>query len=571
MNYRTVTLGSSFTRRTALKTGATAAAAGAVIAIPSTATAAPAKPVAGHKAFQHGVASGDPYPNSVILWTRVSSHPKDYPGSNAGTPTKVGWQVATDNGFKNVVSSGSVTTSKNDDQTVKVEAKGLQPYTRYFYRFVIADGPYKGQVSSVGKTLTAPGADEDTSKLRIALFSCANWEAGFFAAYRDMSKRGDIDFAMHVGDYIYEYGHGEYTGKTGAVRNHKPAHEIVSLADYRLRYGTYRTDKDLQDAHAACPWVVTWDDHEVANDSWAEGAENHSGGPKSYRARRDAAIKAYLEWLPVRATTFSKGGHLYRNLRFGKLLELNMLDLRTYRNGPLGTLQYRGVDDKNHSIMGSEQFQWLSDKLKTSSTRWNAVGNSVMIAPVLIPPMDPQADRAVKNLLGVPMEGIPYNTDQWDGFAADRRRLYDVLHKIGKKNTVFLTGDIHSSWGCDLPLTAARYPKSELVGLEIVCTSVTASNIDDELKLPQGNGITQIAEDALKTANKHVRFLDFDWHGYSVVEFSKDAVRTDWIWVDNKLVKNGRMFRAKSMKAMRGHGLKFINDGISPATHRPGR
>lgn len=569
-----MTQASFYTRRAAFKTGvATAAtvAASTALTMPAhTATAAPTTRTGGHQVFQHGVASGDPYPNSVILWTRVSSHPGDFPGSDKGTPTQVGWQVATDEGFNTVVASGAVVSSKDSDQTIKIEATGLAPYTRYFYRFVIADGPYRGQTSPVGKTLTAPAADADVNKLRLALFSCSNWEAGYFTAYRDMAQRGDIDFAVHVGDYIYEYGRGQYTGKTGAVRHHQPPHEIRTLADYRLRHGTYHTDEDLQAAHAACPWVVTWDDHEVANDSWEHGAENHSGDRKSYYRRRDCAVQAYLEWLPVRATTFSQGGHLYRNLRFGKLLELSMLDLRTYRNSPLGKLQFRGVDDPKRSMMGSEQFQWLSDQLTSSSATWNAVGNSVMISPVLIPPMDPQAANAVSSLLGIPQEGVPYNTDQWDGFAADRRRLYNVLHKLGKKNTVFLTGDIHSSWGCDLPMTTARYPHSEIVGVEIVCTSVNASNIDDELKLPQGNGITQMAENALTAANKHVRFLDFDWHGYSVVEFTPRAVRTDWLWVDNKLVKNGRVFRAKSMEAQRGHGLKFIGHGISPASHRPG-
>lgn len=194
--------------------------------------------------------------------------------------------------------------------------------------------------------------------------------------------RQDLDFALHVGDYIYEYKRGEYNGKRGAVRGHLPKNEIVTLQDYRERYAQYHTDPALQAAHANCPWIVTWDDHEVANDTWAGGAENHTPGREgNFQKRRDAAIQAYLEWLPIRATPFSQGGHIYRNLSFGNLVELNMLDLRTYRNKQMSFLKAKGIDKKNRTMLGSEQFKWLAGKLTTSQAKWNLIGNSVMISP----------------------------------------------------------------------------------------------------------------------------------------------------------------------------------------------
>ena len=438
----------NISRRRALQTGAAATAvAAAAASAQSIASAGPAEEFpTDHAVFQHGVASGDPYSDSVLLWTRVTSHPEDYAGRNRGVDTTVRWEVATDEAFGNVVSSGTIRVTPDTDMTAKPEAVGLQPYTGYFYRFSVQDGPYKGQISPVGRTRTAPAPGQDMSELRFALFSCSNWEAGFFNAYRDMAQRGDVDYALCVGDYIYEYPAGEYTGKTGSLRNHLPANEIVSLADYRERYAQYHTDPDLQAAHGACPWIVTWDDHEVANDTWSGGAENHQPGDGNFIERRDAAIQAYLEWLPIRATPFSEGGHIYRNLSFGSLAELNMLDLRTYRNEQVSFTSMGKTDDTSRTMMGSEQFTWLAGKLQSSQARWNLIGNSVMITPILIPPLkQPEAD-AVTQLLGLPEQGIPYNFDQWDGYAAERRRIVKLMQENDIHNSVWLTGDIHSSW-----------------------------------------------------------------------------------------------------------------------------
>ncbi|WP_426705619.1 alkaline phosphatase D family protein [Corynebacterium auriscanis] len=558
----------AITRRRALQAGATLTAAGAVAVSAQTGAAAVAP--ARHAVFQHGVASGDPLPNGVLLWTRVTSRPNDYAGRGRGVKTKLKWEVSPNRDFKTIATSGTVFATPATDMTVKPDATGLQPATSYYYRFIVVDGPYRGQISPIGRTRTAPAAGANISELRFALFSCANWEAGYFNAYRDMAKRTDLDFALHVGDYIYEYKRGEYNGKRGAVRGHLPANEIVTLQDYRERYAQYRTDSALQAAHAACPWIVTWDDHEVANDTWAGGAENHTPGREgSFTKRRDAAIQAYLEWLPIRATPFSQGGHIYRNLSFGNLVELNMLDLRTYRNKQMSFLKAKGIDQKNRTMLGSEQFKWLAGKLTTSQAKWNLIGNSVMISPVLIPPLDPKTTAAVTQLLGLPEQGMPYNFDQWDGYAAERRRLIKLLTERKINNTVWLTGDIHSSWANDIPVEPGAYPRKGVAGVEIVCTSVTSSNIDDILKLPEDNALSHTAEEAFKGMNRHIKFLDYDSHGYTVVQVTPEFVHADWMFMHNDGIfrRNAPLFRAKSARTYRGKGIRLHGNRINPGTH----
>lgn len=374
-----------------------------------------------------------------------------------------------------------------------------------------------------------------------------------------MADNADVDVIMCVGDYIYEYPRGEYTGKSGAIRDHEPAHEIISLADYRRRYGHYRTDADLQAAHAAKPWLVTWDDHEVTNDNHATGAENHDPATEGdYVARRDAAIQAYLEWLPVRATPFSQGGHLYRSFSYGTLAEIVMLDLRTYRDQAPEFVNIGDTDDQGRTMLGSEQMNYLHSRWSTSSANWNLVGNSVMFTPVLIPPLDPQTSGAIAELMGLPQDGIPYNSDQWDGYAAERRRLIRMMADEGLDNVVFLTGDIHSSWACDVPVTPGRYPGDGVAAAEIVCASVNASNIDDIVKLPQRNAISQTAEQALMAANRHLKWIEFDHHGYVSVQVRADEILAEYRFVEDKTIPGQPLHSAMRYRVRRG-------EGVSPA------
>ena len=549
-------------RRSVLRAGAaTAAVVGASTLVNGAIAKAEAEDVApaapeGHQVFQHGVASGDPMDTSVLLWTRATSHPGDIPGSEQGSEVKLRWEVAADEAFADITASGEATAVPGNDNTVKVDATGLQPDTWYNFRFTVTEGEYQGQTSPVGRTRTNPSTGVTPESLGIALTSCANWEAGYFSAYRDMSVNPEVDIIMCVGDYLYEYERGGYTGKTGAIRDHEPPHEIISLADYRRRYGHYRTDPDLQAAHQMKPWMVTWDDHEVANDSYNTGAENHDPETEGdYVARRDAAIQAYLEWLPVRAVPFSQGGKLYRTFNYGDLAEIVMLDLRTYRDQPMEFRNVGQIDDESRSMLGSEQLNYLHDKWKTSSSTWNLVGNSVMFTPVLIPPLDPETSGAVAELMGLPEEGIPYNLDQWDGFAAERRRLIQMMGDEGLDNIVFLTGDIHSSWACDIPVTAGRYPADGIAAVEIVGTSVNASNIDDIVKLPQRNGISQTAEQALMAANRHIKWIQFDHHGSCTVKVRPNEILAEWRFVEDKTIPNQPLYTAMNYRVVRGQGI----------------
>ena len=518
-------------RRTLLKAGAIAGAAAGTTALAGrSAVASAAVPGGGgggpaaDGAFRHGVASGDPMPDRVILWTRVTPAPHAVPGSGIGDPVVVSWDVALDPGFATIVRSGSLVTDAGRDHTVKFDCTGLAPDRWYHYRFRAL-----GQTSATGRTRTAPadGALPATGRWRIGVVSCSNWEAGFFSGYRHLEARGDLDAIVELGDYIYEYGRDEYTGKFGAVRPHDPPHDIVTLADYRIRLAQYRTDPDLQSLHAHVPWIVTWDDHELANDSWANGAENHEPHQGPYSDRKAASSQAYFEWMPVRPESLRDGGHLYRRLRWGSLAELSMLDLRSYRSEGPSMFDGRAIDVTG-TMTGAEQFDWLARGLSSSNARWNVIGNSVMITPVLLPPLEPRTTAALTELLGIPREGLTYNADQWDGYAGERRRLLEVLREAGTRNTVFLTGDIHTSWACEVPFEPADYPGAGVGAIEFVTPSITSNNIDDMVKLPEGNALSQTAQGALTGVNRHVRWVDLDRHGFTVVEFTTDYAHADY-------------------------------------------
>lgn len=476
-----------------------------------------------HGPFMHGVASGDPLPTAVVLWTRVTPEPAASPGSGIGPPVRLGWEVAADEGFRVVVTSGEITATAQTDHTAHVDVWGLQPAQVYYYRFTVLDGT--GATSRVGRTSTAPAAAAQPEQLRLAVTSCANYESGYFAAYTDIAERawaGEIDVVVHLGDYLYEYASGEYGGKHGVTRPHVPTWPLRTLADYRSRYGHYRRDHELQAAHGAAPWVVTWDDHEIANDAWAGGAENHGPFDGDWNARRDAAMQAYLEWLPVRGTSPSRGGHIYRSLRFGTLAELQMLDLRSYRSAP-GVHHPAVRTNPERTIMGSEQFSWLSTRLATADTRWNLIGTSVMISPLNLVNLDGMIKPPLLDMLGAVSTGTPVNVDQWDGFAADRVRLLEQLagqHDHGR--TVFLTGDIHSEWATTVEHRGA------VIGAELVCTSVSAPNVDDVLRLPADSPLSHTAETHVLHHNPHIAHVDLDAHGYSLLTLTPEAAEMSW-------------------------------------------
>ena len=466
--------------------------------------------------FQYGVASGDPLPNGIVIWTRVTPSPDATPGSGAGAPTVVEWSVCTDSALLNVVQSGSVVTSPTSDHTVKIDVTGLSPASSYYYGFRI------GTVQSVvGRCKTAPAATADNTQVRFGFVSCSNYAAGYFVPYRCLAERNDLDFVLHVGDYIYEYGDGGY----GSLRPLDPPTEIVSLSDYRRRFAVYRSDADLAALHARHPFITTLDDHETTNDAWSDGAQNHqSPAEGDYITRRNDAYQAYFEWMPIRpSVTSPTETRFYRSLRFGKLVDLTMMDLRQYRSQQPTT--YAAAQSSARTMTGADQFAWLQAQLtKSDAAAWQLFGNSVQIMQVRYPVQFGLSDGA----------GTFRNVDAWDGYQAQRTQLLQfVADNDSTWDAVFLTGDIHSTWAADLRpnFDAVATPS---VGTEFVCTSVTSDNLNEIVGLPPRNAQSIAIENGIKALNPHIKLLEFDSHGYSVVDVNATRVQTDWYYVSDR-------------------------------------
>ncbi|WP_291479355.1 alkaline phosphatase D family protein [Corynebacterium sp.] len=500
----------------------------------------------GGAAFLHSVASGDPWPDSVVIWTRVTPTPQATPGSGAGDPTRVRWEVSTDPGFADTVASGELTTGPDRDHTVKVNVTGLTPATTYRYRFTVLDGPSAGAVSRTGRTRTTPAEGTTPDRLRFGVCSCANYEAGYFRSYRELADRDDVEFVLHLGDYTYEYETGKYGAAYGTtVRRVEPAQRTTTLADYRIRQGHYRRDRDLADLHAAKPMICIWDDHEFFDNAWRDGATGDSeyGGPEEYAVVRQAATRAYYEWMPVRAgegfgTDDSR--HLYRHLRYGTLAEIILPDLRTYRDIQGSALT---VADEGRTMMGRNQFDWFANVMSTSSTTWQLVGNSVMFAPMTLPhSLDPRLHDWLVDTVGLPPEGVSLNTDQWDGYTAERQRIVDLVMDsrtaAGRRdmNVVFLTGDIHSSWAADIPARAGDYRLGRdrtVAAAEFVVPSVTAASAFDSIvpapaAAPAVGEVLRVGERLLAEADPWYKYVDLSRHGTMVVDVDASRTQVDW-------------------------------------------
>ncbi|MGI5468239.1 alkaline phosphatase D family protein [Streptomyces sp. CA-132043] len=493
--------------------------------------------------FQHGVASGDPLPDGILLWTRVTPAADALPGSGQGPAAEVGWQVATDKGFTEVVARGTATASAATDHTVKADVRGLSPATTYWFRFTAL-----GVHSPVGRTRTAPAAGTAVRNVRFGVVSCANWESGYFSPYRHLAARTDLDAVLHLGDYLYEYKTGEYPALKYVVRPHSPGHELLTLADYRIRHGVHKTDPDALAMHAAHPVIAMWDDHEFADNAWKGGAENHTPDTEGdWAARMAAAKQAYFEWMPVRPST---AGTTYRRLQFGTLADLHLLDLRSFRDeqSPIGSGQ---ADDPNRTLTGRAQLDWLKAGLERSATAWRLVGTSVMISQVAFGSVPAHLLEPLAEVLGLPKEGLAINTDQWDGYTDDRRELLTHLGDRSIGNTVFLTGDIHMSWANDVPLQAATYPSHAPVATEFVVTSVTSDNLDDTLHVAP-HTLSLPAAAAVRAANRHVKWVDMDSHGYGVLDVTAERTQMDYYVVSDKADRNATTSLARSYRTLSG-------------------
>lgn len=440
------------------------------------------------KPFYHGVASGDPLPNGVIIWTRVTPDSAQF-----NQTILVSWRVSTDTGMTNVIQSGSLVTDSTKDYTIKVDVPGLNPNTFYFYEFQVGT-----KLSPRGRTKTTPTGNAADS-LRFALVSCANFEAGYFNVYGSLLQREDFDAVIALGDYIYEYNTGGYSPNANVNRQWSPGNEIVSIADYRMRYSSYKLDEDLQHLHQQFPFIIIYDDHEFANDSWMNGAENHQTNEGLWSARKAMAKKAFFEWLPIRQTSVTNPYQIYRSIKYGNLLELIMLDTRIEGREEQAGTTGATVTATNRKLLGTSQYNWLIQKLDSSTAKWKVLGQQVMMAPLKV-------------------FGIAFNGDQWDGYPAERDRVYNHVLNNNISNMVVLTGDIHSSWANDLPTSTYNSSTGAgSAGVEFVAPSVTSPG----MSIPLGAS-------AIKLANGHIKYCDLSSHGYIIMDVNQNRTQADW-------------------------------------------
>jgi alkaline phosphatase D len=450
--------------------------------------------------FRHGVASGDPLSDRVILWTRVT------PGAVTGE-VPVSWQVARDAKFGQVVSRGEARTGAARDFTVKVDAQGLEAGTTYYYRFESL-----GARSAIGRTRTLPR--EGVSRLRMGVVSCSNLPQGYFNAYACLAKRADLDVILHLGDYIYEYANKRYGDGTAIGRIPSPDKEMVALQDYRERHAQYKADPDSQAIHRQHPFIVTWDDHEFANNAWSSGAENHDPdeGEGDWGVRRAAAQQAYYEWMPIREDAQTLQGRIYRAFRFGGLATLFMLDTRIVgRDQQVSRDDTAAIEQVGRHLLGPEQEGWLAEQLVTSvrnKAGWNLLGQQVMFAP-----QTPAGTRAG-------------NADSWDGYRGSRSRVFDMIERANVRNVAVLTGDVHSSWAYDLPRDPfAAYDRTTgrgSLGVEFAGTSVSSPS-----SLGSGpEGEQQLA--GLRAARPHLHYADGRYRGYFIVDLTRERLQADF-------------------------------------------
>ena len=402
--------------------------------------------------FRLGVASGDPTPEGCVLWTRLAPEPLTANGGMAAEDVRVEWQVAADEGFNEVAASGEIAAPHALAHSVHVEVSGLLPHRWYFYRFRAG-----GEISPVGKFRTAPAAADLPGRLRFAFASCQHFETGLFTAYEHM-VREDLDLVVHLGDYIYEG-----PARTGQVRAHV-GDEITTLADYRVRHALYKSDPYLQKVHAAFPWIVTWDDHEVDNNYADRFSEEQDVSADELLTRRAHAYQAYYENMPIGSATRPRGAdmQLYRGCEYGRLASFHVLDTRQYRTdqpcGDRTSAPCEGVFDAQATFLGAAQESWLSSRLSQSQATWDVLAQQMMVARV---------DRRAG-------DEIAYSMDQWSGYDAARKRFVERLSKPDVRNPVILTGDIHSNWVNDIKVDFDR-EESPVVATEFVGTSITSA------------------------------------------------------------------------------------------------
>lgn len=401
--------------------------------------------------FQLGVASGDPDPHGFVLWTRLAPQPLTG-GGMSGDDVRVGWEVADDEGFSRIVARGETDAKRSLAHSVHVEVEGLDPDRWYFYRFHAGS-----EVSPTARARTAPAADTLNDEIRFAFASCQHYETGYYTAFEHMAAE-PLDLIIHLGDYIYEKG-----GTDGRIRKHT-GNEIQSIEDYRNRHALYRSDEHLQAAHHLCPWLVTWDDHEVDNNYSDRWSEELDVSPDDFLTRRAHAYQAYYEHMPLRLYSKPVGDkmQLFRRVPYGRLLDFQVLDTRQHRTdqpcGDKNAPECQAVFAEDATILGPRQEKWLYQTLEKSPSVWNCIAQQVMVARV---------DRAA----GPQQE---YSMDKWSAYRPMLDRFLRFLDEAKPSNPVVLTGDIHSNWVCDLQADLTR-DDSKVVGSELIGTSISSA------------------------------------------------------------------------------------------------
>ena len=461
--------------------------------------------------FQHGVASGDPLHDRVIIWTRVTP-----PGLIP--EIAVEWRIAEDPDLNDVIDEGMIFTTPDRDYTVKIDVGGLEPGKWYYYGFI-----YSNFKSLTGRTRTLPegwGADS----LRFAVLSCQNYPSGYYHVYDHLAKRNDLDAVFHLGDFIYEYGQG--FSPVGQLN--VPPHETVTLEDYRIRYSLYLKNRALRSALQQYPFICIWDDHEITNDAWKDGAQNHTEGVEGfYTDRKQVAARVFHEWLPVRMSDDEDLFRIYRNFEWGKLVETYFAETRLLARdmqvqGVFPALNQPVFQDTSRRIMGLEQMEWLREGMVNSQARWQFLAEPVMVAPLYI---DTVAPRRI------------FGSDLWDGYPFERKRLYDLVLDNQIENFVVLSGDMHSSWANELHYGDWN-PQSVPLGVEFVTPGVTSPN--------------QTFPPGMLSINPHVKWSNLNGNGFMIVDVNQSRVQTDWYFVSSVIqpqyfITCGKSFRVNHL------------------------
>lgn len=484
------------------------AAAATVAASPFLSRQALAQPVFRTYPFQLGVASGDPMPDGFVLWTRLAPEPLEIGHGMPAQPVALSWEVAADQQFQTIVRSGTAIARPELGHSVHVEVAGLEPARTYWYRFVAGT-----ERSLAGRARTIPAPTANLDRVRFAVAGCQNYEQGLFTAFRELGAEPDIDFVYHYGDYIYE-GRGTriWNGPQGPVENVRQhfGGEIYSLDDYRRRYAQYKMDADLQAAHASATWFTSWDDHETDN-NWVADIDQDGTPAAIFNLRRQAAVQAYYENMPLRARSFPVGTtlQLYRRAAFGNLLEMNILDTRQYRSDQACGDRWNIVCDalrrREAEVLGKAQESWLLDGLSESNARWKALAQQIMVMDL---DRNPGPERTV-------------NLDSWAGYEVPRQRLLRHVRDRKVDNLVVLTGDEHQHFAGELHLDG-RNPEGRPIATEFVATSISSG----------GDGMDQRPDMvAIQAANPQLKFNNFQ-RGYIVCDVTAERWQTEFRVLD---------------------------------------